>query len=340
MAHRRGPQGKGRHGRVTVGEEELAGLGLREPCPCGSGKRVKNCHGRTTGRAARSELVGRPFQGLPSEVEWVAMREFVPAATATVRLAAEVVGADPEVAVTLTTVLPLAAPASRAADGGIWVALQTSMSSGDASRDLAAALEAALAQDEPGLVTMAGLPAPGPRLQDLLDVAPDRAGDTLDVELFGDFAYWERAVGAEAGDALVRASRERAEAAIVATRRVPGVSGAYVATMAERTYLRWAQPYEEASLLDELARLKTAGQVELSEQSRLLGTFRAHGLLVPVWELPVGTRAEDLAEPVALLAGVLDDRLGQAAGSGGEEPLTPEERRSREGLVNRQLTLR
>jgi hypothetical protein len=65
-----------------------------------------------------------------------------------------------------------------------------------------------------------------------------------------------------------------------------------------------------------------------------VGTFRAHGLLVPVWDLPVGTGAEVLEQPAARLAEQLDAALAD------DSPLSPEERSARSGLANRQLTLR
>ena len=49
------------------------GIGPREPCPCGSGKRYKACHG-----SAGGAYVARPFEGLSGERDLVAMREFVP----------------------------------------------------------------------------------------------------------------------------------------------------------------------------------------------------------------------------------------------------------------------
>lgn len=58
--------------------------------------------------------------------------------------------------------------------------------------------------------------------------------------------------------------------------------------------------------------------------SRLMGSFRAHGLLVPVWDLPVGTSAEALEAPAAgfaqRLAAALDDAsplsMGPTSGPG------------------------
>jgi hypothetical protein len=62
--------------------------------------------------------------------------------------------------------------------------------------------------------------------------------------------------------------------------------------------------------------------------------FRVHGVLVPVWDLPVGTGAEVLEEPAAKFGEDLDKALAD------ETPLTAEERAARSGLANRQLTIR
>jgi Family of unknown function (DUF5926)/SEC-C motif len=81
MAKKR-PQTKAKRPQITDGEVPV--VGAREPCPCGSGRRYKACHGRAASHAA-TELVHRPFEGLPGECDWVALRELVPAATATLR---------------------------------------------------------------------------------------------------------------------------------------------------------------------------------------------------------------------------------------------------------------
>ncbi|HEU4676197.1 MAG TPA: DUF5926 family protein, partial [Motilibacteraceae bacterium] len=149
---------------------EVPVVGAREPCPCGSGRRYKACHGREAARAGEA-LVARPFAGLPGEPDWVALREVVPAATAPLTLAADVAAQHgvEGVTVTLSTVLPLAWPALRRADGAVLLGLQTHTASGDPSRDVAAALLRAL-DAEPGTpVVPAGLPEAGPRLQDVLD---------------------------------------------------------------------------------------------------------------------------------------------------------------------------
>jgi hypothetical protein len=56
--------------------------------------------------------------------------------------------------------------------------------------------------------------------------------------------------------------------------------------------------------------------------------------LTPVWDLPSGTGAAPLEEPVAALR----ERLDQSLASGRE--LTSEERAARSMLANHQITLR
>jgi hypothetical protein len=62
--------------------------------------------------------------------------------------------------------------------------------------------------------------------------------------------------------------------------------------------------------------------------------FRAHGLLVPVWDLAAGTGVEDLEDPAAEFATALEASLTEGGSLAGEE------RAARAGLANRQLTLR
>src|SRR5690242_2516604 len=121
-------------------------VGPRQPCPCGSGRRYKACHGAPGGAAP--VFVSRPFEGLPSECDVVALRELVPAATAPLPLIGDHADRD----VTLVTLLPGAAPAMVRENGAIWLALQVQHHFGDPARDLGAVLTAALAQEEAGVV--------------------------------------------------------------------------------------------------------------------------------------------------------------------------------------------
>ena len=93
-------------------------------------------------------------------------------------------------------------------------------------------------------------------------------------------------------------------------------------------------PQAEDYLLDALARLHAAGASGLGEGTRYVGAFRAHGLLVPVWDLPQGATAQDVEGPAAQFAQRLDEALAVS------DPLTYDERRARAGVVSRQLTLR
>ena len=301
-------------------------VGMREPCPCGSGRRYKACHGREASSAG-TLLVHRPFQGLDGETDWVAMREIVPAATAPLALAPQYADRIGGREVTLATVLPLAWPALVRRDGAIFVALQTATSSGDSSRDIADALLRAL-DAEPGTPVPPSRPSAGPRLQDVLE-----AGSPLEVTVHEGFDFWLEGSGAESS-ADVASSLERANASVVPTARLTGVEAAYWCRIGPKEHLRWVLPHDEEPLLDALARLHARGEDGLGSGTRLIGTFRAHGLLVPVWDLVPGTEAAEIEEPALAFAA----RLAVALGESGS--LSEPERRARAGLTNRQVTLR
>jgi hypothetical protein len=127
---------------------------------------------------------------------------------------------------------------------------------------------------------------------------------------------------------------ERANEAVVPTVRMTSVEAAYWCEIRERNHLRWVLPYDEEALLDALARLHAAGADSVGDGSRYVGAFRAHGLVVPVWDLAGGTSAEALEEPLAAFAGRLDEALADST------PLDGTARRARDGLRSRQLTLR
>ena len=92
-----------RHRRIAAPTDgDVPVVGGREPCPCGSGRRYKACHGKA---AATQHRVVRPFAGLASEPDWVALHDLVPAATATLT------PKESDRSVTLCTLLPMAWPA-------------------------------------------------------------------------------------------------------------------------------------------------------------------------------------------------------------------------------------
>ena len=290
----------------------------RQPCPCGSGKRYKACHGAAGG--APAPFVSRPFEGLPSECDVVAMRELVPAATAPLTLK------DGDRTVQLCSLLPMAAPAMVRDSGEIWLGLQVQHNFGDPSRDLGAVLVRAL-ESEAGIVGLTDPPGEGPRLQDLV------TGDSLKVTVHEGFDFWIADVD-EGDRAAMAAALEQANAAASPTSRLTTVEAAYWTNVGAKEHLRWVMPEPEGPLLDALARLHAAGKDVLVEGSRFVGMFRAHGLLAPVWDLPVGTGPEPLEEPAERFASDLADALADTS------DLTAEQRSARSGLANRQVTLR
>jgi hypothetical protein len=298
-----------------------AEVGPRQPCPCGSGKRYKACHGSAAG--ATPAFVRRPFAGLTAECDLVALREFVPAATARIRLTEEYAG---ERSVVLCSLLPMAAPALVRQDGTVWLGMQVQHGFGDPSRDLAAVLLDALDGEPGAVVGSTEDPGAGPRLQDLLVDEP------LDVLVHPGFDFWISDL--DDADGSLAASLEQANAAAHPTAKLASVASAYWTDVGTKEHLRWVMPQQEDALLTALARLHAAGRDHLVDGSRLVGMFRAHGLLVPVWDLPVGTGPESLEDPAADFAAAVDDALGNDA------PLTEQERSARAGLGNRQVTLR
>ena len=273
----------------------------------------------------RDVFVGQPFEGLAAEPELIALREFVPSATAKLTLAD---GGD----VTLGTVLPMAAAAFVRSDGQRYLGLQVQTRSSDISRDLGRSLKWLLDAKEGDVLGVPDTTTPPSadehaRLQDLLT-----PGAELDVTLHQDFAWWLPEDADATGDVAV--SLERANAAIMPTERLG--SGAYWVLAGEKAHLRWVRPEPENLLLQALARLSAAGELGLGEGSRYAGSFRAHGLLVPVWDLDPEAHAREWAEAKDALGA----RLETALKSLDDEPLNAAERRARDGLIGRQLTLR
>ncbi len=299
------------------------GVSPRQPCPCGSGLRYRSCHGSATGAPPR--LVTRPFAGLAAECDLVALRELVPAATAPLPLAT-----PGERGVLLATLLPVAAPAMVRDDGTVWLGLQVQHAYGDPSRDLGAVLEAALVAEPGQMVGLTDAPGEGPRLQDLVVDEP------LDITVHEGFEYWIADVDDDSSS--VAAALEQANQVASPTSRLTSVSAAYWTAMGSKEHLRWVMPHDEEVLLSALARLHLAGEDRLVPEARLVGMFRAHGLLAPVWDLPAGTGAEVLEEPAARFGTALDEAM--AALTDGAEPLSTDERSARHGLANRQVTIR
>ncbi|WP_442810131.1 DUF5926 family protein, partial [Streptomyces sp. W16] len=97
----------------------------------------------------------------------------------------------------------------------------------------------------------------------------------------------------------VTASLERANAAAIPTVKLQGVDAAYWCETPDKNHLRRVMPHPEEQLLDGLARLHAAGRSGLGDGTRLVGSFRAHGLTAPVWDLPSGLTTDDIEKPTA-----------------------------------------
>ncbi|MFP5021111.1 DUF5926 family protein [Pseudonocardia phyllosphaerae] len=309
----------GKKTRNRAAATATAGDNPKRPCPCGSGKRYKVCHG-----SGDDVIVVRPFEGLAAEPDLVAMREFLPSATAALPVRS---GAP----VTLASVLPGASAALVRDDGTILLGMQVQTRSGDLSADLAGALAWAR-EAEPG----SALPVVGPerrtgeRLQDVLD--PDVP---LEPEVHADFAWW---VPGGNDDAETAAMLERANAVIMPTEAVtaPGVRGAYWVDTGSKAHIRWVRTEDETTLMAALARLSEQDGLELGEGSRYAGSFRAHGLLVPVWDVDREMHSSEWSAGVEAFAKRLDDAVASLDAT----PLTDAERRARDVLAGKQITLR
>jgi hypothetical protein len=287
----------------------------------GKRSRLRNREAAGSARKKAMPYVARPFEGLAGERDWVALRHFVPAATAALTLTG-----DKDRSVTACSLLPAATPAMVRPNGDIWLGLQVQHAFGDASRELAYALQRAL-EAEPGTsINVVDDPGPGTRLQGLIDHdAP------FEVQVHDGFDFWVADVDDPTGQ--VAASLESANEAAWPTMRLTQVEAAYWTRMGQREYLRWVMPQAEDDVLDALARLHEAGADRLVDDSRLIGSFRAHGLVVPVWELPAGTGGEALEDPAEQLLARLDEAFAV------DEPLTAAQRSARSGLASRQLTI-
>ncbi|MEE3852286.1 DUF5926 family protein [Gordonia sp. LSe1-13] len=270
----------------------------------------------------------RPFAGLAAECDLVAMRAFLASATVDLGVGTLKQGADR--GVVLASILPGAVRALvRSTDDGPQgiVALQTEVDPDDVEREIADAIVwSTRAEPDADYVRSDDPPA----LVDVID--PD---STLDVVVHDDFAWWfppGADVPAEFADML-----EQAKDSIMPSARLSaksGIGAPWWVDAGERAHLRWVRPEPEDEVMNALARLHAAGRLTLGEGSRFAGSFRTHGLLVPVFDLDNELHHQEWQ------AGLdqFDDWLSEALAVDGD--LTTAEVRSRDGIRGRQVTLR
>lgn len=298
--------------------------------PKPGGNRAQRLAERRAAQEQAAQTVTRPFEGLAAECDLVALREFVPSATATLPLSTSIAAERP---VVLGTVLPGAVAALvRAGDETTgYVGVQVQAEGPDPAVELAAAILWTQSA-EPGESLPAAGAGPGaPGLAQVID-----AEAALELTVHQDFDWWVPE-GVQP-DPQVAATIEQAKQAIMPSDRLElgadAIGAAWWVDAGEKAHLRWVRPEAEDDLMLALARLHAAGGLHLGEGSRFAGSFRTHGLLVPVFDLDPERHAAEWRDPAAEF-GV---RLAEALAS--DAPLTSEQRRSRDGLRSRQVTLR
>lgn len=272
-------------------------------------------------------LVRRPFEGIPAERDLVAMRQLIPAATMAARTTVEH-GIDGEsVDVTIATVLPLLWPAVRRTDGSVTIGLQAMVPGGDLSRAFGQAIIQALAADPGEPVTTLRVTADSPRLQDVLDLDGD-----FPLTVHDSFDFWLDANAERTAE--VQAALEQSDESIVPTVAIEGLPHAFWVDAGTKEHLRWILDADEDAVIDAVSRLHARRESGLGEGTKYVGSFRAEGLTVPVWDLPKGFGPEGVEAAAADLRARFEEALAST------EPLTALERRARGGIVARQVTLR
>ncbi|WP_114855156.1 DUF5926 family protein [Brachybacterium sp. YJGR34] len=273
--------------------------------------------------AAHDALVLRPFEGLPNEQDLVAMRQLIPAATMRARTTEEHGALD----VQLATILPMAWPAVRRTDGTVTVGIQAGYPGGDLSRGIGQAIRQAAALEPGTPVTAVTLDDEAPRMQEILDLDGDFA-----LEVHDTFEFWLDPSAERTGE--IEKAIKQANESIMTTRPVAGLPHGYWVDTGTKEHLRWVLDADEEKVIDAVTRLHARRESGIGEGTKYVGSFRAEGLAIPVWDLPRGFGAAGVeAEAEAFRA-----RFEEALAT--EEPLTTLERRARGGIVARQVTLR
>ena len=153
-------------------------VGPRQPCPCGSGKRYKACHG-AAGRRRRGVRRPARSRGCRRECDVVALRELVPAATAPLTLKRRRPRRSRSARCCRWPRRRWSATTARSGSG-----CRCSTTSATRRATSAPCSRRALATEEPGIVGLTDPPGEGPRLQDLI------TDDALDVTVHDGFDFW------------------------------------------------------------------------------------------------------------------------------------------------------
>jgi len=296
----------------------------KEDLPEGMSRRQAKLAARAAEREALQKDP-RPYKGLVAETDLVALQEFVPSAVAKV----DVKGTE----VNIVTVLPGAGAALRRPeeDGGErFVALQVQSHSQNPNRDLAYALNWVL-EAEPG-ATLNSTAADGtqPELSTLISESAE-----LDITAHDDFNWWftdSAASNPQVQQALARAN----DAVLPSTEIDTDLPGSiwWVNPGGGKAHIRWVRPEDdERKLLDALARIAARGDLNLGEGTKFAGTFRTHGLVVPVFDLDPSLAADTYGDALAKVNEAISAEYDNDA------QLTADERKQLENIKSRQVTI-
>lgn len=268
-------------------------------------------------------LVRRPFEGIPAERDMVAMRQLIPAAT----IPATTSAAHGAVPLVIASVLPMAWPAVRRTDGSVIIGLQATLPGSDLSRAFGQAILQALEAEPSTPITQVRLTEESPRLQDVIDLDGE-----FPITVHDTFDFWIDESAERTPE--IEQSLTQANESILPTVAIDQLPHAYWVDAGPKEHLRWVLDADEDAVIDAVARLHARRESGLGAGTRYVGSFRADGMTIPVWDLPKGFGADG----VETIAPELKERFEQALAS--TEPLTALERRARGGIVARQVTLR
>lgn len=279
-------------------------------------------------RAAEREALQkdpRPYKGLAAEADLVALQEFVPSATATL----DVSGTP----VTLATVLPGAGAAlvRSAEEGGERVvALQVQSHSVNPGRDLAYALNWALNAEQGASLGSTAADGSQPELSTLIG-----ADAELDITAHDNFNWWfpSGMTSPQIQEALSRANSAVIPSSHISAPDLPG-SIWWVNPGGGKAHIRWVRVEDdERALLDALARIAARGELTLGEGTKFAGTFRTHGLIVPVFDLDPEVPADSYADALTQLNDAILKEYSN------DSQLTSDERKQLENIKSRQVTI-
>ncbi|WP_262426400.1 DUF5926 family protein [Brachybacterium sp. Z12] len=164
-------------------------------------------------------------------------------------------------------------------------------------------------------------------MQDVLDLSGD-----FEIQVQETFEFWLDPSAERTAE--IEQAISQANDSIMQTRPVAGLPHAYWVDAGPKEHVRWVLDADEEKVIDAVTRLHARRESALCEGAKYVGSFRAEGLSIPVWDLPKGAGAEAAEAEAESFRARFEEALAAT------EPLTTLERRARGGIVARQVTLR